>query len=157
MTFTKRFSFYALLFFSLFSLAACSGMWDVQPGNISSVKIKELHDGFILLDIVMDIENNSSRKVIVRNVSADIYINSTKAGTITTEEKLIMPPESDEKYSIPLKIQHENMGIIWKALFVSAFHNGRIDIEIKGNLCVRSWILFKNIHFDKKSKVPVFR
>ena len=138
-------------------LTGCTGEIEVHPGKISEVSVKEFHDEIILLDVIMSIENKSSHKIVVRKLTSDIFVASDKIGTVTTEEKVIITPESVGEYRVPVKIEHEDFGKITKSLLASVFHGGRIDMEMKGVLYVRSGLLFKKIRFNEKQQVPVFR
>ncbi len=149
---------YAAAVMGLFLLlTACSEVPDVKPGNISNITLREIRDRTIRLDVDLTIVNNSSRRIVVRKLISDIMLDAGKIGTVTVEKKVVIHPGTVQEYSVPVKIEHESFGRIGKILLGSLFHGGRINLEMKGTLYVRSGIWMKKIRFDRKQEVPLMR
>ena len=152
-----RTGFSLLFVFSLgWVLTGCSDI-DVQPGKISKITVRKIGDGVILLDVDIAIVNHSTRKIVVRQLSSDIFLETEKIGNVTTEEKVFISSSTEQIYRVPVKVEHENIGKIGKVLVGSVFHGGRIELEMKGVLQIRSGIILKKIRFDQKQKVPLLR
>ncbi len=149
-------TFLYLLFLGLI-ITGCSENIDVRPGKVSGITVREIHNGFFLLDVKMYMENNTTHKIVVRKLSSDVFVESEKIGTVTTQEKVTIMPDSEKEYKVPVKVSHENPGKIGRILLNSVFHGRRLKLEMRGILYIRSGIIIKKIHFDEKQEVPVFR
>ncbi len=137
-------------------LTGCADI-DVQPGKISKIAVREIDEGVVLLDVDITIANHSARKIVVRQLSSDIFLETEKLGNVTTQKKVVIPSSTEQIYRVPVKVEHENIGKIGKVLVGSVFHGGRIEIEMRGVLQIRSGIILKKIRFDRKQKVPLLR
>ena len=135
----------------------CVGEVEVCLGSVSGVNLKNVHGKSLTVDVTINIENHSPRKIIVRKLHSDIYIGTQKAGNITTEEKVVIPPFSNKNYIIPLKIEHEDVLAVGKVLLVSLLREGGIRLQMTGTMHVRSGIFLKKIRFDEKDEVPLLR
>lgn len=101
--FSSKFSFLALVFLLL--LSGCARYNDIAINGVSDIKFKGMKDGVLYLDISFNISNPNPRKIVIRRFEFKAWLNNRKLGTLKSADKVVIAPEKQADYLIPVTIK----------------------------------------------------
>jgi len=106
------------------------------------------------LEIALPIKNPNIYKIRVTHIRADAYINQTKAGEITNNEKISLASRSNEVHQLSLDVSFSEL--LGSGISVmEILRKGKLDLKIQGSLTTRSFLYKKEIPFTQQKTLDL--
>ena len=141
-------TFLALIF------TACSGLEDIDVGEIEDVRLSRFAERSVEFVVLMPIDNPTSFRFRIINVDLDVYINNEYIGKISNVDNVLIPSRSHELYSFPLKVEFSS--ILRGALSMYNFFIDRqAEVIVKGKISVRSFPFTRRIVVEEKTSLKL--
>ena len=95
----------------------------VIPHNITTTQID--------VDLLFDVSSNVGVSFVIQGITADIYFNGTKIGTIDKTDNIVVPNDSTKTISIPLSVDLNELQANGISILSTLF-GGKKSISIVG-------------------------
>ncbi len=132
-----------ILFSSLF-LISCGIYEDLSLIGRPDVEIKGINDGYIELDLLLEIDNPNTQSFTVKDASFEISLNDQVIGHSTMSEKTKIKANSRDQYAFPMRIKLDGKDLSLGLLLGSIFQS-RINLKIEGD--IKAGTFFYNQRF----------
>jgi LEA14-like dessication related protein len=137
-------------------LGGCRSFQPVEVGRPGDLKVASLSGSKVNLEISVPIKNPNIYKITVTRIQADAYINNTKAGKITSNDKIRLEARSDKVHNLKLGIDFSNLlGSDLNVLDI--MRENRVDLSIDGTLTTRSFLYSKEVPFKQERSLKFSR
>ena len=134
----------------------CRSFEPVEVGRPSDLKVASLSGSKVNLDISVPIKNPNIYKITVTQIQADAYINDTKAGKITSNDKIRLEARSDKVHDLKLGIDFSDLlGSDLNVLDI--MRENRVNLSIDGTLTTRSFLYSKEVPFKQSKTLKLNR
>jgi len=133
---------------------ACASFQPVEVGEPSNLEVSSLSGSKVHLKISLPIKNPNIYRIKVTRIRADAFINESKAGEITSTEKISLPARSDELHRLKLDVNFSDLldsGIS----VIEIMRKGKLDMKIQGSLTTRSFLYKKEIPFTRQKSLTL--
>jgi LEA14-like dessication related protein len=94
------------------------------------------------------VDNPNNYKIKVSSSDADLLLNGNYGGKATLIDPLIIPAKFKGSVKTKMKAEFEKGTTQILPIFVSIMMKRSVDIQIKGTLKAKSFLIGKNIDFD---------
>lgn len=139
-----------LSIFSALVLVSCTGLENIEVGEIEDINFSRVADRSIEFEVVMPIENPSGLRFRIVDVDLDVYINEEHLGRIRNVDNVLIPSRSSELYTFPLRVEFAN--ILRGALSMfNFFLDRKAYVEVTGEIRVRSFPFSRTIPVEEKT------
>jgi len=132
-----------ILFSSIF-LISCGIYEDLSLIGRPDVEIKGINDGYIELDLLLEIDNPNTQSFTVKDASFEISLNDQVIGHSTMSKKTKIKANSRDQYAFPMKIKLDGKDLSLGLLLGSIFQS-RINLKIEGD--IKAGTFFYNQRF----------
>ena len=137
-------------------LSSCRSFKPVEVGRPSDLRVASLSGSKVNLDISVPIKNPNIYKITVSQIQADAYINNTKAGKITSNEKIRLEARSNKVHDLKLGIDFSDLlGSDLNVLDI--LRENRVNLSIEGTLTTRSFLYSKEVPFTQSKALKLSR
>lgn len=134
-------------FLALALLAGCGKMNDVTVKGVSDIAFRGLKQNVVLLSLSLEVDNPNNRKITITDVHFKAWMNEREFGTLSTSEKIVLPPCSRSKYPVDVEIRLRTVADAFKLM------GGNFE-EILKRIEVEGYIKGKSFPVRKKVVVP---
>lgn len=123
--------------------------------NPTDFKVEGFDFKEINLKIWLPIENPNDFQFNVKNVDLDIYVNDMKLGKVKKLEKVHIPGNSKDIYSIKLDVQIKELGI--SAISAMTALKGRnVEVKLDGSVTVSKFVIVKKVKVEVEESVKIW-
>ena len=135
-------------------LGSCSMMKGVQVGDVQEIKIKQIRNGRLDLELYIPIENSGNLNFKLTRMDLDLKLNGIDLGKISNNEKVVIYKNTDEIYKFPVEV--EMKGLIKTTMaIISLAEKNKAEYVLTGNLRVKYLCISKDIDIDEKGVVDL--
>jgi LEA14-like dessication related protein len=142
-----------ILFLFLLSLSSCKGFKEVQLSQIGAVKIIQITDKGIELELGMKISNPNTYGFSIYRSSFGIKIGGVDMGTAILSKKEKVSASSNEMHTFHITTTFNKLLEGGLGGMLALLGKKNAEVEIKGNLKVGKFLLRKSIPVERKQKV----
>ena len=144
-----------LLTCTLLAGTGCSGYKELVVGDVKAVRFSTFEKGKLGLEVDIPVENPSKMNFKISDVDILILLNEMPIGNITNIQKVLIEKKSDRVYTFPLDVNISGLSGGSKIL-LSIVGKGSADIEAKGYLKVRSFVVGTKIPIQSKENLNLY-
>jgi LEA14-like dessication related protein len=83
-------------------MSSCTFYRDIEVSEVKRVNFKGFDRNGIVAEVTVAIDNPNGYRLLVRKAEIDVDLNNKKAGTITYDERYIIPRKSNEEHTFLL-------------------------------------------------------
>jgi len=150
----RNITLWAILAVVLFG--GCRTFQPVEVGRPSDLKVASLSGSKVNLEISLPIKNPNIWSITVTRIQAEAYINETRAGKITSNDKIKLTAGSDEEHQLKLGMDFSDL-IDSNLSIMEIMRQGSVDLSIDGTLTTRSFLYKKEVPFSQKKRLRLSR
>ena len=133
-------------------LGSCSMMQGVQVGDVQEIKIKQIKNGRLDLELYIPIENSGNLNFKLTRMDLDLKLNGIDLGKISNNEKVVIYKNTDEIFKFPVEV--EMKGFIKTTMaIISLAEKNMAEYVLTGKLRVKYLCINKDIDIDEKGVV----
>jgi LEA14-like dessication related protein len=117
--------------------------------TVNSANLSEMN-----LTVRLPISNPNFYPVKVKKIYATAYINQNAVGKVTSSETIEIPANSDRTHNLELDVDYSDV-------FDSGFSLTKIlqakslKLNLKGNLVVKSFLMKKEVNFNRSKAIDI--
>ena len=78
---------------------------DIKINGINKVEYNGLKNDVVKLNLAVGIENPNSKRITVKEVEFKSWIKNRELGTVRVKNRIEIPPNSSQIYSIPVEVK----------------------------------------------------
>ncbi len=140
-------------FIPLIMLFLTSCMQEVTLSEVENVKIDKNSNG---LEVVLHlkIKNPNSYKIKINEIDLDLTLNSWEVGEVTSNEEIILKPNSEDVYPVPVNIDIDNT-ITGGIALISLFSSDKATVKVVGELKAKAFFVSKIIKIDETKEISL--
>lgn len=97
---------------------------------------------------LVQVENPNNYQIKISSSDADLYLNGTYGGKATLLDPLVIPANFKGSVKTRMKAEFDKSSTQILPILVSITMQQSVDIQIKGTLKAKSFLIGKNIDFD---------
>lgn len=101
----NRFIAAFVLILMILMVGCATKFQDIKINGINKVEYNGLKDGVVKLNLAVGIENPNSKRVTVKEVEFKSWIKNRELGTVRVKNRIEVPPNSSQIYSIPVEVK----------------------------------------------------
>ncbi len=147
-----RFYLLILVSASLLFGSGCAKIEEVEVGDIRNFEMTRFTGSGIEFEISLPVENPNRFRVRVVEADVDIIHKGRKLGRIKNPENLVIPAGSSEVHTLSGTIMLESLSGGSSSL-LSIFFDRSADVELTGNIKVRSFIYSRTFQVNEKFRI----
>lgn len=148
-----RFKICSLLILTSILLSSCYK--SIEIGDIEGVKISNKSNNVFVISVKVQIKNPNFYKVSLIDFSGEIGVNDYNLGKVKFTDEIIIKANSEDIIEIPLEIEIENI-FTCGAVLLSTLGSKKVELDIKGNLTVKTFFKTFSMEIDEKKDVSTF-
>lgn len=148
----KRVAFYLLLVGFIGMFSACE-IKEVQFKSIENVKVLKFDENGVEVEMTVKINNPNNLKFKVNTSDLHLFVNGNDFGKVKFKDKIKIASNTEKSYTFVICSGYNmalNGGI---GGVMSLLKSGKIAMNLKGNLKVKSWGLSKKYPIDFKQNL----
>lgn len=132
----------------MFILGSCGKSDDIAIHGLKGFKIRGVQNGHILINLNLKIENPNKRTITISKIHFKTWLKERELGTLNNSKKVVLKPNSNEVYEIPIEITLRTQADIFKLMNLKSDIFEQLTIEgfIKG----RSFCFSKKVRIEKQ-------
>ncbi len=140
---------------ALIFLSGCGNMQDVTVKEVTGIRLKDLNNESVTVDVDLVISNPNPVPFHVKNADLLISLNGNRLGKTILSNGFDIPAISEKEHSITLTaetgdaLQQQLPGLLMSALTQS------FDVEIEGNIRGGVFIFSKDIPVKHREEVDL--
>jgi len=144
--------------FTLSIILLCSACKKPQPlifNEIKNVKIAKINNGKLMLTADAHYHNPNHMKGKLTDTNLDVWLDGKKVGKINQAEMVKIP--ANEDFSIPLQAELSTnlLSNNWLGSIVSFLQDGKVPLNIKGDLTVKILEIPLTIPVDQTEEISL--
>jgi len=129
-------------------------MQGVMVGDVQEIKIKQINNGQLDLDLYLPVENSGNMNIKLSRMDLDLKLNGVELGKLTNSEKVIIYKNTDEIYKLPVEVEIKGLLVTTLAL-VSLAGKNVAEYQLTGDLRVKFLCIKKDFHIDEKGDLDL--
>jgi len=135
----------------LMFLGSC--MQEVTLSEVENVKLERNNNS---LDVVLylKINNPNSFKIKINEIDLELTLNSWEVGEVTSNEELILKPNSEDVYPVPVNIDIDNV-LTGGVALISLFSSDKATVKVLGELKAKAFFVSKIIKIDETKEISL--
>ena len=128
-------------------------MQEVTLSEVENVKLERNNNS---LDVVLylKINNPNSFKIKINEIDLELTLNSWEVGEVTSNEELILKPNSEDVYPVPVNIDIDNV-LTGGVALISLFSSDKATVKVLGELKAKAFFVSKIIKIDETKEISL--
>jgi len=140
-----------VLFTGLF-LSGCKGFTEVDVGDIQNFRLLGVENNIVKIQLDVPVTNPNHYNFHLVGANVDIMLNGSRFGTVDHIDKILIPADSEQIYTIKLDVKISNMlGGVFTVMNLLGSKN--IDIALEGTIKARYFLFPRTIVVNERSRV----
>lgn len=141
----KNYTIWIFAIISMFILGGCGKSNDIAIHGLKGFKIRGVQNGHILINLNLKIENPNKRTITISKIHFKTWLKDRELGTLNNSKKVVLMPNSNEVYEIPIEITLRTQADIFKLM--------NLKSDILEQLTIEGFIKGRSFCFSKKVKI----
>gem|GEM_PF-5802031 len=138
-----------LVLFTAGSLSSCN-YEDVEVRGISNFGVEKMDAKGVTLNAKVNVYNPNGYGFKITSGDADIVFNKKLEGTATLLETIKVKANSEEFVDAKIRVNFKNGSFAMIPAAIQAIQSEKFDIDVKGKIKAKSFLISKEIDFDYK-------
>ncbi len=146
---------YALLFTAVILLiSSCKPYESIKVEQPEKITVNSANLSQLNLTVRLPINNPNFYPVKVTKIYATAYINQNAVGKVTNKQTIEIPANSDKTHNLELDIDYSD-------IFDSGFSLSKIlqakslKLNLKGKITVKSFLMKKEVNFNRSKDIDI--
>lgn len=136
-------------------LVACGNVQDVSLVKFEDVQIKDFKGKTAVLIAKIKIDNPNTKKVIVKDVDANILISGNDFGKIKLSEDLVLAAQSNQSYEVKFDLDINDSVTNIYAMAMTLMAKNDIKLKAVGTVKGKMGIISKRFPVEIEQNVPI--
>lgn len=116
--------------------------------GVEGFDIEKLDMQGATVSALVQVDNPNNYKIKVSSSNADLFLNGNYGGKATLLDPIIIPAKYKGSVKTRMKAEFDKSSTEVLPIFLSIMMKRSVDIQIKGTLKAKSFLIGKNIDFD---------
>jgi LEA14-like dessication related protein len=141
---------------ALLVLTSCKGVTDIEVTGADGFEYKGMDNNSLLFSVNIRMHNPSSLTFRIREVNLKTVVDGNYLGTISTNDKIKVPAQSDSSYRVTFNLQLTNL-LTGASTIYSLSRKEVVTVEVQGYVKARSMLVVKKVDVLESRVVEVPR
>lgn len=141
---------------TLFLFTSCKGVTDIEVTGADGFEYKGMDNNSLLFSVNIRMHNPSSLTFRIREVNLKTVVDGNYLGTISTNDKIKVPAQSDSSYRVTFNLQLTNL-LTGASTIYSLSRKEVVTVEVQGYVKARSMLVVKKVDVLESRVVEVPR
>ena len=145
-----------LLSLLLSLLPSCKGLRDIEITDVAGFKMRGIENNAVTFAADIGIRNPASVGFKVSEINLKTTIDGNFIGTLTSPERVKIPPRSDSTYTMNFSLELANIITSASALYNLSRKN-QVNVVMQGYVKARSGLMTKKVDVNETRLMDVPR